>query len=287
MPDFSRWLLGVDVAGVNGRVVDAKALKNEGLVFAFAKVSEGVTFADPLWQKNRDAILGQGLVCGGYHFLNRTDPAAQVASFLGKLGVDPYSLLLAVDVETGLSGIGPNFATVLSFADEFKRALPGHPLIVYSGGWYWRGIMGNPDGSHIGPLWDSSYIAGKALCSRLYKTGGKDGKGVTPTYFKAYGGWSLETRVIRQFSSTGTSGGMGGVDCDAFWGTVDELRGLMGKRPVAPPVVIPDDWTPEGRRLQTLGVMQGRDDGLMHPYEPATRQDLAVMLGRMLDLPKG
>jgi GH25 family lysozyme M1 (1,4-beta-N-acetylmuramidase) len=252
MPDYSQHLLGLDVYHGNG-TVNAAQLAAEGISFVICKVSQGTAFRDPAWITNRDRLRAQGMIAGGYHYLTRGGGAAQADYFRALLGVDPYSLLLCVDVELDQHNVGPSYQDVLDFAARFKAKVPGHPLIVYTGRWFWADpvYLGNPNGAVIGPLWDSAYVTGSGSPATLYAK-------VTPGYLKSpYGGWTAETRIIRQYSSTGVAGGMSPVDCDVYWGTREQLAAYCGgvvPVPVPIPAPVPTyPAFPGGKRAYRYG----------------------------------
>jgi hypothetical protein len=175
---------------------------------------------------------------------------------------------------------------VEQFFVDMRSAGVVQPIGIYTGRWYWGGPgspghMGNPDGRHLGRLWDSNYVNGAgdpwALLGDL-QPGDMAGRGVTPDYFPAYGGWDLESRLMRQFSSSALIQDMS-IDVSVFYGTRNDLAtawwaGSIEPGPAAPAPAGPAQLAADGafgvltiRRLQEItgATVDGR-------YGPETRK---------------
>lgn len=161
---------GIDVSAYQG-TQDWAARRAEGVVFAFAKASEGQTSRDPKFAAHMRGILAAGLIPGAYHFAWPTqDPVreadnyiAAVKEFAGKgfchwLDLERYSdgrnyagkssAQIAVWVTTWLARVRTAFPNqrvgVYTSADDISK---GHvPLGV--------------------PLWYPAYPWGPAAYSR-------------------------------------------------------------------------------------------------------------------------
>jgi hypothetical protein len=95
---------------------------------------------------------------------------------------------------------------VREFASEFRRLVPGHQLVIYTGRWYWSGVIGNPHGADLGLLWHSSY---------------------TQSPGPMYGGWNA--LAFWQHTSTGSCPGVSGnCDLNRFYGDRNDLAILTG-----------------------------------------------------------
>jgi lysozyme len=232
-------LYGVDVSHWQGQSVDFARLRSEGYSFAIAKCTEGTGYVDPTWSRNRRAIADAGLVGGGYHFLRRGDAAGQARHFLRTFG-DPEGRIVVVDVEKYRSSASPSgynfptFADARAFVEELRRLIGAHPIVLYSGGWFWRGYLGNPDARALRvKLWDSHYVAGRGFGSTLYAR-------VPSSWWQpGYGGWSSAT--ILQFSSSGIASNVSPIDVNAFRGSLADLRALTrsGIAPAPAPTPAP------------------------------------------------
>ena len=196
-------LTGVDVSHHQG-TIDWTRVAAAGHDFAICKVSQGLGFADGRWRANLAGLRRTLLVGGGYHFLERGDGAAQARRFRSLLG-DPAGLLAALDAETPGAKADPAYADVNAFCGEWYRITRGHPLLVYTGRWWWVGHLGDPPKPPLtAGLWNSQY---------------------NDKPFDPYGGWAAET--IRQYTSAGQVPGVAGAcDVNRFAGTLDGLRAL-------------------------------------------------------------
>jgi GH25 family lysozyme M1 (1,4-beta-N-acetylmuramidase) len=196
-------LRGIDVSHHQG-AIDWRAVARAGQAFAWCKASEGTGFRDSRFSANWAGIRASGMVRGAYHFLRSdSDPRAQARHFLSVVG-NLSGSMAALDVES--SGASrPTAAQARAFKSEFARITGGHPLVIYTGRWYWRGVLGNPYGADLGPLWHSAYT-------------GSPGP--------LYGGWPRFT--FWQYTATGRCPGVrGNVDLNQFFGDRAALAALQ------------------------------------------------------------
>lgn len=93
-------LSGIDVSHYNG-TVDWTKVKAAGIDFAFVKCTEGVSFVDPKFRLNWDAMQAEGVRRGAYHFFVPTkDISEQADLFCGTVGTFiPGDLPPAIDLE--------------------------------------------------------------------------------------------------------------------------------------------------------------------------------------------
>jgi lysozyme len=196
-------LNGIDVSHHQG-AINWGAVARSGQVFAICKASEGSSSRDSRFAANWAGIRSVGMVRGAYHFLRSdSDPRAQARHFLSIVG-NVEGSLTALDVESS-GGSRPTAAQARAFKQEFAQRTGGHPLIIYTGRWYWHGVLGNPFGADLGPLWHSAY---------------------TSTPGPLYGGWSRFT--FWQYSQTGRVAGISGnVDLNHFYGDRAALAALQ------------------------------------------------------------
>jgi GH25 family lysozyme M1 (1,4-beta-N-acetylmuramidase) len=198
-------LTGVDVSHHQGEIAWPQ-VRAAGYDFMLCKVTQGLGFEDARWRANRDGARAAGLVPGCYHFLERDSGGRQARRFAALVG-DPAGHLVALDAETPGARPDPTYADVLDFADEWRTVSGGHPLLLYTGRWWWVGHLGDPPApASVAGLWNSQY---------------------NDAPFAAYGGWQAET--IRQHTSAATVPGVAG-SCDAnrFAGTPADLLTLTG-----------------------------------------------------------
>ncbi len=194
---------GIDVSHHQGEIDWGQVRRETDIQFAVAKATEGIRFEDVWFERNLIGAQNQGMIAGAYHFLRSdSDVEQQVNLFLNAVG-RTEGILCMLDVEpSGASA--PKASHAFKFAHFFRQRTNGHPLLIYTGRWYWAGSMGNPDGSSLGPLWHSAY---------------------TQDPGPLYGGWRRFS--FWQYTSSGRVAGISTrVDLNWFYGGINELKAL-------------------------------------------------------------
>lgn len=211
-------------------LVNPDAYKSVGITGIISKVTESNNFATRTHRTNLLRARDSGLHYGGYAFLHRDDPGQadwycdHIEAALGTYD----GALHMLDVELEACGKSPQIGDVRAFAQRFAVRSGNHPLLIYSGTWYWANYMGNPKDVY-GELVDARYVSGAGDPRQILKN-------VTPGYWVPYGGWTTPT--LRQFTCNArVPGEPFPVDVSVFWGTDDELR--QKSRPAKPV----DPWT--------------------------------------------
>jgi lysozyme len=158
------YLNGVDVSSYQGNVNWA-AVKNAGISFAFAKATEGTGYIDKYINPNIQGMKRYGIVPGAYHFGHPgIDPTAQANLFTSVVknangGTFSGLLQLVLDLEV-TDGRTP--AQVWAWTQTFVarvKAVTGRPCIIYTGFYFWRDSVGNPNNNLNCPLWLAAYVA--------------------------------------------------------------------------------------------------------------------------------
>lgn len=218
-------LTGPDASHHQGSI-DWRQVKAAGHSFAFCKLTDGTSYGWVTWGRaNLLEVRAAGLIPGAYHWLAPgRDGAAQARYFvseLNKAGGIPGTVC-ALDVEKEPDGTFPTFDVVRAFVGEWRRLAGAHPLVVYTGRWFWASggaYYRNPAGSWIGPLWHSEYEPSLAEV--------EDGPELD-----GYGGWPHAT--FWQFTSNDRGLGMdvpgiaGSCDLNRFFGDRAALVALTG-----------------------------------------------------------
>lgn len=152
---------GIDVSNNQGSIDWSKVAPR--VAFVFVKVTEGMTFDDPLWTPERvKALRREGIPFGPYHFATNESASGReearhffrqaTKAGWGKKGDLPGVL----DIEHGRGGRdGAKF--VREFVKEWKR-LSGHRPIIYTGS-FWRDVLGNPVILGRCKLWLAAYTS--------------------------------------------------------------------------------------------------------------------------------
>ncbi|WP_078850074.1 glycoside hydrolase family 25 protein [Streptomyces sp. NRRL F-5126] len=160
---------GVDVSAYQG-VQDWAARKAEGVVFAFAKASEGQTTHDARFATHIGGIKRAGLVPGAYHFAWPNQSAAKEAANYVAV-VKPHAgkgFCHWLDLERypdGRNYTGRSAAQIKAYATEWlaavRRAFPGQRVGVYTSG-------SDLAAGHVPadvPLWYPAYTWGSTAVS--------------------------------------------------------------------------------------------------------------------------
>lgn len=204
-------IFGIDISNNNGPDIDLAAVKAEGFEFVFAKVSEGDYFIDATWPAYRDAARANGLLLAGYHYVRGDcDINAQAELFANHLGDAPAML----DFEANSGGMSTFWA--------LRHALDARGVelrLSYIPHWYATRI-GSPDLSQVLGLIQSSYVNGTGFAAQLYP-------GDNSPYWNGFGGKDVD---ILQFTDAAQVAGHT-VDANAFRGSIDDLRHLLGLTP--------------------------------------------------------
>lgn len=186
---------GIDVSGIGqGADFDWSAWRGR-IDFAFAKATEGLTFKDATFPRNRSMMHALGIVAGAYHFLHpELNPIDQAEYFL-TYAAPVAGELIMVDVEINGGKSAAEVSTCVgAFAAKVRTETGAWP-VAYT----------DPSLAEIGAL------NGAAQCPGFIAN---PSHSVLPT---PIGPWRLVS-----FEQTGQRG----VDSDVFFGTVEELKRL-------------------------------------------------------------
>lgn len=180
-------------------------LKLDGAPAVIAKGDQGSSMHDPAYADFHAQAVALGIPFVGYHWVT-TDPlAAQAADAVSVMG----DLPMMWDAEAA----GADVPRLVELTTR-TRKLGGNPRLVYLPHWWWSGHIGSPD---LRPLVD----LGLHLVSSDYPPNGytENGPGWAP-----YGGMQP---ALWQYTDARTFNGHK-TDANAFKGTVDDLRALLG-----------------------------------------------------------
>src|SRR5262252_29009 len=121
----------IDISHWN-TVTDWAAVKAAGIVGVIAKATEGTGYVDDCYLSNARGALGAGLLFGGYHFANASDPHQQVDHFLAVTGIDNDELL-ALDWEDDPNGGTMSLAQAREFISYLDAKIGSNRTVIYSG----------------------------------------------------------------------------------------------------------------------------------------------------------
>lgn len=212
----SAYLPGIDVSHYQGNI-NWTSVRNAGTVFAITKATEGTGYTDPYVNTNIAGMKANGIIPGAYHFARPgSDPIVQADRFTGVVrsangGSFSGLLQLVLDLEA-TDGRSP--AQVWAWTQSFVarvRATTGRPCIIYTGFYFWRDSVGNPNNNLDCPLWLAAYVSDSQTAA------------LTPQAWAGVG-WAFW-----QYTSSGSvSGVAGNVDRDYFRnaGSYPNINGL-------------------------------------------------------------
>jgi len=193
---------GIDVSHHQG-TIDWKAVQEHGVQFAFIKISEGITYADPKGAANWAGAKAAGLRHGAYHvFVPGDDGTKQARSFLNALKKNEAyhgSVLPPVlDIESlKQAKVKMAHAEILNWLIEVEATLGCKP-IIYTSPNSWDKEF--PDQFTRYELWLADYASAPKL----------------PKGWKSWTFW--------QYSQTGKVNGIDGtVDLNRFSGSAFDL----------------------------------------------------------------
>jgi len=146
---------GIDVSHHQGEV-DWGEVKADGMVFAFAKATEGDDFVDPMFDRHWTAMKEAGLVRGAYHFFDpNVDAAVQAENFIATVTLSPGDLppVLDIEITRGVSREGID-EDIRLWLEKVETAYGVKP-ILYSDPKFIAEYLGSQFSEH--PLWLAEY----------------------------------------------------------------------------------------------------------------------------------
>jgi GH25 family lysozyme M1 (1,4-beta-N-acetylmuramidase) len=214
---------GLDISAVQV-ITDAKAVAEDGFIYATVKASEGVMYCDPRALENLERLRDVGLICNVYTFLRPSQgrPVDQVQKAFECAG-DTFTMRLALDLEGAPNGMPPE--GTLAFAEECVDECLHHGVLApefYSDPAFIR--------ERMMPALASSKVIGEcALWIAQYRS-------TTTPWLppKGYSPWTPQpwTRWTKhQYSGNGgyrVRGIVGDCDRDLFNGDLAMFKAYMG-----------------------------------------------------------
>lgn len=196
---------GIDVSHFQGTVSWQK-VQQAGILFAFAKATDGVTWTDPDFTANWSGMKEAGLLRGAYHFFEPADDAAQQAAFfLSVVQLESGDLPPVLDVEKAASTSEALWQGVQTWLEQVAAATGVQPILYMSPGF--ADQYNAPSSLAAYPLWIADY-------------------GVAQPTLPL--GWT--TWLIWQLSESGAVNGVtGAVDLDEVNGPITELLAVVKK----------------------------------------------------------
>jgi len=144
--DATNGALGVDVS-LYDRRVNWAALRAQGIRFAMARATLGLSTVDPFYRRNAARARANGIVFTAYHYAKphggAANAIAQADFFVDHISLGPNDIRPVLDLEER-GGLKPKALKtwILAFLQRVKTRMGVTP-IVYSGVAYWQYYMAN------------------------------------------------------------------------------------------------------------------------------------------------
>ena len=192
---------GIDVSYYQ-ETINWRRVRKAGVLFAFIRVSDGITFADPMFLKNWVNAKRVGVLRGAYQYFRPEDSAtAQADLMIASIKSDRGELPPVLDVETDGGKSPAQIARQIRIWIERVRTKLGVEPIIYAGPEFWRDRVGGADFT-TQALWVAHYTKS------------------CPTVPPPWTAWTFW-----QYTDRGKVPGIDGpVDLDVFAGTFTELE---------------------------------------------------------------
>lgn len=206
---------GVDLSHWQGDFDHALAF-SQGVRFMYAKATEGQSYQDEKWPRNRDNAHAAGLKIAAYHFLRSDsaveDQAANLASYLGGNAIP-----VVIDCEKRDSGGVTVSQPTLDHVRGLMAAcgeLGVKVTLLYLPRWYWSGFLGSPPLTDLPPIVQSDYGSNPTGTPQDIYPGDSSSR---------WASWGGQTPLLLQYGSRATVAGQSPVDVDAYRGTLKSL----------------------------------------------------------------
>ncbi len=203
-------LEGIDVSVFQG-AVNWPSVAASGVLFAICRATVGLG-TDPSFLTNARGARASGLLVGAYHaFETAHDPVDQAKHF-GAVAAGVLDLAPFLDFEGGTKGIDQGHALYMAqaFCDT-ADTLFVKTCGVYTFPFFWNGLT-------KGDAMDAAWCADRPFWLASYP--GRP----NPTPLAPFASTDMH-----QYTDTGTVPGIHGpVDCDRFYGALEDLR-LVGE----------------------------------------------------------
>ncbi|GHB55357.1 hypothetical protein GCM10010331_48980 [Streptomyces xanthochromogenes] len=116
-----------------------------GLSFVFVKVTEGLSYINPVWHTQRDHAKANGLVWGAYHYPHMgNSPQAEADYFLSQVAWKPGDLVVLDWEGYDKANAGVPKARQAAYKDAWikyvKGRLPNNRVGMYANTDYWRNV---------------------------------------------------------------------------------------------------------------------------------------------------
>jgi lysozyme len=159
-------LKGIDVSKYE-MTIDWPAVKADGVVYAFVRVSDGTMFPDQTFDANWAGSRAVGIKHGAYqYFRANEDPIAQADMLLAKIGstIADDDLPPVADVEADNGQSPETIRDNLRMWSEHVAEVTGRDPMIYTDRVFWRDKVASANFTES-PLWHAQYST--APCANI------------------------------------------------------------------------------------------------------------------------
>src|ERR1700751_1431021 len=202
---------------------DYAAVAAAGVAGVIYKATQGCGYTDPTYAKQRAAALKVGLLWGAYHFGDGSDINGQISNFLGFAKIDSATLFCLdfEDYGDNTMSLSQAHDWICGVEDGLGRS---GECVLYSGNLI-KQTLGNQKDNFWGSrrLWLAQY-------------------GSTPTWPPAWDCfwlWQYTDGASGPQPHTVDGCDSGGVDCNSYDGTAEQLAAEWASGIPVPPVPVP------------------------------------------------
>lgn len=121
-------MYGIDISHYQNEkgAINFGAVKASKKEFCFVKCTEGLTYTDPFYEKNKAGARASGMVFGSYHFARGYDAIKEADFFLSKVGEILPGEILILDFEIN---IGDTVNWCKKFLDRVTEKAGFRPML--------------------------------------------------------------------------------------------------------------------------------------------------------------
>src|SRR5262245_40247606 len=130
MASIKRMVLDISHHNCDDYPIDWDAVKAAGIYGIVHKATQGNSYTDPWYLRNCPQVYDRSMLWGAYHFINTSDPIAQLNHYLGVVGVDDDTLY-ALDWEPDQYGDCASEAQARKFVEELDKRIGPNRTVIY------------------------------------------------------------------------------------------------------------------------------------------------------------
>src|SRR5262245_57149320 len=132
MTTINRMVIDVSHHNCDSTPINWDAVKDAGICGVIHKATQGTGYNDPWYLRNCPQVYDRGMLWGAYHFIDASDPIAQLNHFLDVVGVD-CDTLYALDWEPDQYGDCASETQARKFVEELDKHIGPDRTVIYSG----------------------------------------------------------------------------------------------------------------------------------------------------------